>query len=241
VEKRFSVIVADDDTLSVRGLLSELRRMPGINPDIPQPRNGREVLSLLEKKKYDFIFLDYLMPQMDGLETALAMRQNGIKTHVIFHSEVAGDNEIKKILGMGFHVWIEKNCNYLNVQYALDAAMEGRPFLPDKINALLLQQLVSDSKKTEIKNGLTKTETEILIDMIRGESSEEIARKRNVSVSTINTHRHNIYEKTLEQTIYGLTCYAAEHKLINPALFFKRPNPMSIFLIMIQQSASFFR
>lgn len=220
MEKKFSVIVADDDTLSVRGLLSELIRIQNVNPEIPQPRDGREVISLLERKKYDFVFLDYLMPQMDGLETALTMKRAKISTHVIFHSEIANEDEIRTILSLGYNVWIEKNCNYHNVQHALAAAMEGRQFLPDKINEMLLKQMVD--RKVEDKNGLTRTETEVLIEMIKGTPTEEIARKRNVSVSTVNSHRHNIHEKTLEQTIYGLTCYAIEHKLINPQKFFSR-------------------
>jgi DNA-binding NarL/FixJ family response regulator len=224
VDKKLSVIVADDDTLSVRGLLSELRRIQNIDPEIPQPRNGKEVLALCENKKYDFIFLDYLMPKMDGLQTAVAMKEAGIDTHVIFHSEVASKEDIKKILSMGYHVWIEKNCNYLNVQFALKAAVEGKPFLPDKINALLLEQIISDAGKsnTNIKSQLTKTEAEILLEMIKGIPSQEIARKRNVSVSTVNSHRHNIHEKTQEDTVYGLMCYAIEQKFINPRDFFER-------------------
>lgn len=223
MNNKFNVIVADDDTLSVRGLLSELRAMKNIHSEIPQPRDGKGVLSLLNKKKYDFVFLDYLMPMMDGLETALAIKASGIKTNVIFHTEVSSEDDIKKILGAGFHVWLEKNCKYLNVQLAMDAALQGRPFLPNEINKMLIEQLLArDIRKAAEPNKLTKTEIEILIDMIRGFTTDSIAKKRIASPATINKHRHNIHEKTNEHTIYGLICYALEHKYVDSTFFFRR-------------------
>ena len=38
--------------------------------------NGREALEFLQEEKYDLVILDLRMPEMDGLETLSAIRQN---------------------------------------------------------------------------------------------------------------------------------------------------------------------
>ena len=61
-----SVLVVDDVEMNlkvVKGLLKET----GIQVDTAN--SGRECIEYVKAKKYDIIFLDHLMPEMDGIET----------------------------------------------------------------------------------------------------------------------------------------------------------------------------
>ena len=64
------ILVVDDTVMNltvVKGLLKQTK----IQIDTAQ--SGLECLGLVQKKKYDIIFLDHMMPNMDGIETLKAM------------------------------------------------------------------------------------------------------------------------------------------------------------------------
>jgi len=64
--------VAEDNAVSRRVVLLQLGRL-GYEADLVS--SGRELLELLEKRRYDLLFLDCLMPAMDGYKVARAIRR----------------------------------------------------------------------------------------------------------------------------------------------------------------------
>ncbi|MDR2596607.1 MAG: response regulator [Treponema sp.] len=66
------ILVVDDlpvNLLVARGLLAPY----GLQTDTAA--SGREAIELVNKNKYDLIFMDHMMPEMDGIETAAAIRK----------------------------------------------------------------------------------------------------------------------------------------------------------------------
>ena len=64
---------------------------------------------------------------------------------------------------------------------------------------------------------LTKTETEILIDIANGMTTKEIAERRFSSFHTVNTHRKNIFRKLKVNNVHEATKYAIRAGLIDTA------------------------
>jgi DNA-binding response OmpR family regulator len=67
-------ILAVDDEPEVLGLLK--KRLESSGYEVLTASNGREALSIALDQKPDLIVLDILMPEMDGSETAAALREN---------------------------------------------------------------------------------------------------------------------------------------------------------------------
>ncbi|RPI71805.1 MAG: response regulator [Ignavibacteriales bacterium] len=66
------ILLAEDDIINQKLALHFLERI-GYTPDVAF--NGIEVLSALKLQKYDLILMDIQMPQLDGEQTTLEIRQ----------------------------------------------------------------------------------------------------------------------------------------------------------------------
>ncbi|MBQ4283561.1 MAG: response regulator, partial [Lachnospira sp.] len=66
------VLVVDDVSMNIR-VFRGLLKSTCVNIDSAE--NGSSCLELVKKKKYDLIFLDHLMPGMDGIEVMKQMKQ----------------------------------------------------------------------------------------------------------------------------------------------------------------------
>ena len=69
-----SVLVVDDNEVNLQ-VTHGVMRLLGLECDVA--RSGREALSKLESKKYDLVFMDHMMPEMDGVETTRRIRELG--------------------------------------------------------------------------------------------------------------------------------------------------------------------
>jgi two-component system response regulator DesR len=187
MKTKLSVMVADDDTLSVRGLLAQLKSLNNIAQHIAQPKSGMDVLELLKKKKYDVIFLDQRMYPMDGLETALNVRKQAEAPAIIFHTEESDEEEIAKIIAAGFHQWLDKNCTYDKVLPAINAALSNQHFLPERILKLMDKKLreLALEKNNADKTSLSQAEKEVFIDYCNLYSIAEIKSRRHTDARTV--------------------------------------------------------
>lgn len=67
------ILLVDDDPVNQIVALGLLRRK-GFEAD--SAANGKEALDKLAEKKFDLIFMDLQMPELDGFQTATIIRQN---------------------------------------------------------------------------------------------------------------------------------------------------------------------
>lgn len=89
-----TVLVVDDDQDIVR-LITESLKFEQFNA-IPA-YSGKAALSILNEKKVDFIVLDIMMPQMDGLEVCRTIRSE-YNIPILFLS--ARNTDMDKIIGL---------------------------------------------------------------------------------------------------------------------------------------------
>ena len=69
------ILVVDDNSVNLKVIRGLLKRS-GIVPDLAE--SGAECLALAKKNFYHIIFLDHMMPVMDGIETLKRLRTEGI-------------------------------------------------------------------------------------------------------------------------------------------------------------------
>lgn len=103
------VLVVDDNLMNIR-VVEEM--LSAYNIKVTKADSGEEALEKIVTKKFDFVFMDYMMPEMDGVETLHRIRQkNGeyyqsVPIIALTANTVAGTRE--QLLREGFDDFMEK-------------------------------------------------------------------------------------------------------------------------------------
>ncbi|MCR4933147.1 MAG: response regulator [Lachnospiraceae bacterium] len=69
---KYSILVVDDNKVNVRVLCAFLKHF---NVAADTAYSGMEAIDMVQKKEYDLIFMDHMMPEMDGVETTQRIRE----------------------------------------------------------------------------------------------------------------------------------------------------------------------
>ena len=102
------VLVVDDNALNLK-VAENLLKLCKINPDAVS--SGEETLSMMSKHKYDIVFLDHMMPKMDGVETLHELKERGLippETMMIALTANAVMGAKEKYLNEGFDNYLSK-------------------------------------------------------------------------------------------------------------------------------------
>ena len=67
-----SVLVVDDNIMNQRVAIGLLRPM---QMNIDTAENGQQAIEMIQKKRYDLVLMDHMMPVMDGIEATKLIRQ----------------------------------------------------------------------------------------------------------------------------------------------------------------------
>ncbi len=124
-ETRWLVLLADDNRVNQK-LASHLLRQFGCEVDVA--RDGVEALEQWKQRPYDAIFMDCQMPDLDGYETTLRIRQEGgrgaeIPIIAITAHSMAGDRE--RCLDAGMNDYVSKPLNRSDLERVLDVWIAG--------------------------------------------------------------------------------------------------------------------
>lgn len=96
-----SILVVDDNEMN-RKMLRELLKETQVQ--VFDVESGRDCLEIAEERHFDLIFMDYMMPEMDGIETFHCLQEKGVlqKTKVVMLTANALMGSKEKYLLEGF-------------------------------------------------------------------------------------------------------------------------------------------
>lgn len=116
-----NILFAEDDEINREVVLSILEPLE-INIDTAS--NGEEAVEMLlaGEKGYDLIFMDYLMPVMNGVQATEKVRSTGNTVPII--ALTASDNELDRLLDAGMNDYILKP---LSIEDAIDKLVRWLP------------------------------------------------------------------------------------------------------------------
>ena len=213
-EKRVRIALVDDHTLfrtGLRGLLS-MREDFAVVADVG---SGEEFLELLGTTEIDVVFMDISMPGIDGVETTRRALERCPGMRVIALSMYGDDHYYKLMLERGASGFVLKDSDIEEVYAAVDAVVVGDSYFSEALLGSLTRNMSRLALPEALgEDALSDREVEILVEVCRGLSNQEIADKLFISKRTVDKHRANILEKTGCKNTANLVVYAIKHHLV---------------------------
>jgi two-component system response regulator NreC len=210
------VLITDDHKIVRQGLMLLLKKESKIEK-IFEADGGNEAVKMAAEHKPDVVIMDLHMPDLNGADATRAILAKNPKIKVIALTTDSDKRFIKQVFKAGASGYLLKDCAVEELVQAINAVMSGRTYLSSTVSSIILEGYADESNAAlaKVPNALTPRETEVLKYVAEGLSSKEIAVKLNMSIRTVETHRHMIGEKLNLRTIADLTKYALKIGLIS--------------------------
>lgn len=210
------VILADDHTLVRAGLRKLLESVADLIV-VGEAKDGMELLALAEQLQPDLVLVDIAMPGLNGLEAAARMARSWPAIKVVVLSMHQSEEYVRQALRSGAAGYLLKDAAPLELEMALKAVLAGETYLSPAVSKGVVSDYVrrlrdDDSPRT----GLTPRQTEVLQLIAEGHSSKEIARRLNLSLKTVDTHRTQLMKQLDIHEVAGLVRYAMRVGLVSP-------------------------
>jgi len=122
LKKQFNILLVEDNPLNQKIVSFNLRKESHI---VTIAENGLVALDIYKKEKFDFILMDIMMPEMDGLDATINIRKiedaNSMdKTPIIALTANTLDNDRDKCLSYGMDEYMAKPFRMAKLQDLLD-------------------------------------------------------------------------------------------------------------------------
>jgi DNA-binding NarL/FixJ family response regulator len=210
-------ILLVDDHKIIRDVLGRFITQ-NITEDLDQANNGIEAFNMIKKEKYDLVISDINMPKMDGLELMKEIHNYDPELKVIALSMMDDTVSIKKMLKAGAVGYVLKEGNTQELTKAVEEVLKGNNYFSSQVQEKIIQSVI-DSKVAHKEADLSKRELEILKLIFDEQSNQEIADELFISLRTVETHKHNIMEKTGSKNMASLVKFAIREKLFDDLFY----------------------
>lgn len=208
------IALVDDHTLFRTGLAGLLSQHDGFEV-VADVGSGEEFLALLPSLDVDVVFMDISMPGMDGAETtrrALAERPD---LRIVTLSMYGDEHYYTRMMESGASGFLLKDSDIEEVYSAVEVTMAGDSYFSSALLGTLTRNMSMLAVDEPDEDQLSNREVEILVEVCRGLSNQEIADKLFISKRTVDKHRANIMEKTGCKNTANLVVYAIKNHLVD--------------------------
>ena len=194
---RLRTLVADDDPL-VRRLIRDVLQRDGVTV-IAEAPTGREAVELALFYRPDVVVMDYMMPELDGVEATRRIYEQDPSIRVIVLTGAGDDSLGMRALRAGAAGFLSKDMELDSLPRVLRSTFDGEAAISRKLAMQLVQHFraapVGGMGLRPVRSNLTDREWEVLDLLSGGASNDDIARLLVLSSETVRSHMKNLYRK----------------------------------------------
>ncbi len=205
------VLIVDDHAVVRQGLRFMLERQPDILV-VGEGSDGVQAVALAEDLIPEVVLLDLLMPRMDGITAIREIKRLTPTTQIIILTSYHDDDLILNAIKAGALSYLLKDTGPQELIAAVRSAAQGESRLHPTVATRLLREMRAHEQSP--LNDLTPRELEVLTNIARGLSNNEIAAALVIGEGTVKMHVSNILSKLHLADRTQAAIYALQKRLV---------------------------
>ena len=193
-----TVVLADDHAILAEGTASILKEYDFIDL-VGAVNDGEQALELVKKNEPDVLVSDISMPGKSIFDIVQEIENFQLKTQVLILSMHDTPDYVFKALNSGVNGYITKYADRDEMVKAIQTVAQGDEYYSQPITQVIVKGF-KDKKHQENNtqnpiNVLSKREKEVLMLLVEGLNSKQIADRLFLSERTVSNHRANMLQK----------------------------------------------
>jgi DNA-binding NarL/FixJ family response regulator len=180
------ILAVDDHPLVRQGIAG----LVAIQPDMTlagEASNGRDAIQQFREHRPDITLMDLQMPEMNGIDAIIAIRNEFPEARVIVLTTYVGDVQILRALKAGARAYLLKNLLHKELLDTIRAVHAGKKTLSPDASYQLAEHAIDDA--------LTPGEISVLRLIAAGNANKQIAHQLAVTEETVKGRVKNILSK----------------------------------------------
>lgn len=192
--EKINVLIADDHKL-IRETWSYILNSDPRFQVIAECGDSEQAVEVTKMKRPHIVLMDINILPISGFEATERIKKVSPSTKVIGVSMHSQPAYAKRMLQIGAKGYVTKNSSKEEMIKAILEVNDGSKYVCEEIKNNISELVLEENKDIPNVNALTEREIEIINLIKEGHSSKEIAAALNISLKTVEVHRHNVLKK----------------------------------------------
>lgn len=154
---------------------------------VGEASNGREAIVKFRECLPDVTLMDLQMPDMNGIDAMIAIRDESPEARIIVLTTYAGDVQVVRALRAGAQAYVMKNLVHKELLQAIRTVYAGRKTMSPEVAAQVAACAGDEA--------LTSREIDVLRLIAAGCANKEIAARLSITEETVKSRVKNILDK----------------------------------------------
>ena len=212
---KMKIAIVDDHPLFREGLKFYLSSHHTVSSVVAYYDGEDCVDSIVTDGIPDLIFMDILMPRLNGIETSKWLKKNHPEIKIIGMSSLEDIKYIEGMINADVSSYLLKDATAEEIDIALLETLKGRNYFSPKILILLAKKNVNRTIDSQmVISKISPREMQVLKLICSGYSREYISDKLGIAEKTVDKHRENLMDKTGSDNLIQMMIFSLKNQLV---------------------------
>ncbi len=207
-----TVYLVDDHAMMRDGLRAVLHA--GGHHVVGESADPTQALADIQQLAPAVLLLDLQLGQRSGFELLTQVQRRRLTTRTIVLTMSAQPRHVAEALRLGASGYVLKGASAAELMGAIDSVLQGRRYLGGDVADLAVQGLTARDGDSAL-DSLSVRERQIVVLVVRGQSSSEIASVLHLSPKTVDSYRSRLMAKLGVANVPALVRLAIRTGLID--------------------------